>query len=161
MAKSATSTSVSPDKGLVSQTLTKASAGLMALSGKVLNALSDTAGKTWDNFWTNDGALTSWFGHGISEAANMLLHGAPAPIYSRSVGPTVAQEAGEMGTVAALPQPEANQVESIVSPSAESPLPIQPAAEATSPAGYGQSILQQIETPMASPEQQQEVELEP
>lgn len=35
----------------------------------------------------NDPSLQQWFGHGVNEVANMVLHGQPAPIYARSASP--------------------------------------------------------------------------
>ena len=35
----------------------------------------------------NDPSLQQWFGHGVNEVANMVLHGHPAPIYARSASP--------------------------------------------------------------------------
>lgn len=35
----------------------------------------------------NDPSLQQWFGHGVNEVANMVLHGQPAPIYARTASP--------------------------------------------------------------------------
>lgn len=40
-----------------------------------------------ENFFKNDGSLTQWLAHGSTEAANMLLHGHPAPVYAGNVSP--------------------------------------------------------------------------
>ena len=34
-----------------------------------------------------DDSFVSWFAHGATELANMVLHGHPAPVYSRSTSP--------------------------------------------------------------------------
>ena len=40
-----------------------------------------------ENFFKNDGSLQQWFAHGATEAANMVLHGHPAPVYAGNVSP--------------------------------------------------------------------------
>ena len=68
-----------------------------------------------ENFFKNDGTLQQWFAHGATEAANMLLHGHPAPVYAGNASPpnlivsnSMEQEAGEAPQVetAAAPSPE-------------------------------------------------------
>lgn len=52
-----------------------------------------TLKKFGENFFKDSKAFDDWFAHGSSEAANMVLHGQPAPIYSRSTSPPLSQEA--------------------------------------------------------------------
>ena len=40
-----------------------------------------------ENFFKNDGSLQQWLAHGATEAANMVLHGHPAPVYAGNVSP--------------------------------------------------------------------------
>ena len=40
-----------------------------------------------ENFFKNDGSVSQWVAHGSTEAANMLLHGHPAPVYAGNVAP--------------------------------------------------------------------------
>ena len=61
----------------------------MAKGRSVTDKIKDvvTLKTAQENFFQNDGSLTQFFAHGATEAANMVLHGHPAPVYAGYVSP--------------------------------------------------------------------------
>ena len=59
----------------------------MAESAKQYGKDVITGKKLWEGIKQNDGAVDGWVAHGATELANMLLHGHPAPVYARTLGP--------------------------------------------------------------------------
>ena len=59
------------------------------MAKSIVNKAKDVATlKTFrENFFKDDGSLQQWFAHGATEAANMVLHGHPAPVYAGNVSP--------------------------------------------------------------------------
>lgn len=55
----------------------------------VVNKVKDVVTlKTFsENFFKDDGTIQHWFSHGTTEAANMVLHGQPAPVYAGHASP--------------------------------------------------------------------------
>lgn len=77
-----------------------------------------TLKKFGENFLKGGEAFDNWFAHGANEAANMVLHGQPAPIYSRSVSPDMSQESVVEASLVEPAQEASMSVEPVQSESA-------------------------------------------